>query len=199
MLVFPVFFLVLLLLIGWDNRPLLPRIGESVLTTYLHSLGQGEIGTGYGDPTTAKISFSGLEPGDIVLGGWPNCAYGRFSHVGLYVGDGKVMEGYVDLGLTLQDVNHYRNYADVCLLRVEASQEAKARAVDYALARQGQMFYPAAFKPGERYWNCSKIIWLAYKQEGIELDELGDLWIAPEKFPDSPHVKILYETGKQDS
>ncbi|NMC26640.1 MAG: hypothetical protein GYA42_00670 [Syntrophomonadaceae bacterium] len=192
-MVLPLICLVLLGSIGLDNRHLWPRIQESVLFTYLNSLQNGRFGTGYGNPAPDRISFAGLEPGDIVLGGWPNCAYGRFSHVGLYVGNNQVMEGYVDLGLTLQDVDHYRHYSDLCLLRVKADSRVKNRVVAYALARQGQMFYPAAFKPGERYWNCSKIIWSAYLQEGIDLDELGDLWIAPEKFMDSRHVEILYE------
>lgn len=192
-LIFPVICLVLLGSIGLDNRRLWPRIHESVLFTYLDSLQKGQFGTGYGYPAPDHISFAGLEPGDIVLGGWPNCAYGRFSHVGLYVGNDQVMEGYVDLGLTLQDVDHYRNYSDICLLKVKADSQLKHRVAAYAMARQGQMFYPAAFKPGERYWNCSKIIWSAYLQEGIDLDELGDLWIAPEKFMDSRHVEILYE------
>ena len=195
--VFPVIILLLVLLIGWDNRQLLPRIEESVITTYIQSLRGGRFGTGYGLPSVDQVSFAELEPGDIVLGGWPNCAYGRFSHVGLYIGNNQVVEGYVDEGLSLQDLSHYRNYSEVCLLRVEASPQVKDQAVNYALARQGQMFYPAAFKPGERYWNCSKIIWLAYAHQGIDLDELGDLWIAPEKFRDSRYVKILYEKGTQ--
>jgi hypothetical protein len=195
LLVLPAFFLILLLFIGWDNRSLLPRIRESVINTYIQSLSHGRFGTGYGYASADRVSFAQLEPGDIILGGWPNCAYGRFSHVGLYVGSNQVLEGYVDYGLNLQDLDHYRDYSEVCLLRVNASQEVKDRAVAYALARQGQLFYPVAFKPGERYWNCSKIIWRAYKNQGLDLDELGDLWIAPESFTASRYVKILYEKG----
>lgn len=199
LLVFPGLILILLLGIGWDQRQLLPRIRESVLYTYIQSLGYGRFGTGYGYASAERVSFEQLEPGDIVLGGWPNCAYGRFSHVGLYVGQDQVMEGYVDYGLSLQDLDHYRYYSEVCLLRVAVDPEVKAQAVDFALARQGKMFYPAAFKSGERYWNCSKIIWLAYQTQGIDLDELGDIWIAPEKFMDSRYVEILYEKGTQYS
>ncbi|MCX5780473.1 MAG: YiiX/YebB-like N1pC/P60 family cysteine hydrolase [Firmicutes bacterium] len=197
--VFPAIFMILLIFIGCDNRQLLPKLRESVIYTYIQSLGQGRFGTGYGYASTERVSFAELEPGDIVLGGWPNCAYGRFSHVGLYIGGDQVLEGYGDYGLTLQDLDHYRNYSEMCLLRVEASREVKNMAVDYALARQGQMFYPVAFKSGERFWNCSKIIWRAYKNQGIDLDELGDVWIAPESFMDSRYVKILYEKGMQHS
>ncbi|MDD3365395.1 MAG: YiiX/YebB-like N1pC/P60 family cysteine hydrolase [Syntrophomonas sp.] len=195
MMLFPVLFLILLALIAVDNLQLASGSKDSVIYTYANSFLKGEIGSGYGSASTDKVSFAGLEPGDIVLGGWPNCAYGRFSHAGIYVGDNMVLEGYVDYGLSLQELSHYLNYSELCLLRVEANREIKEQAVAYALARQGQMFYPVAFKQGERYWNCSKIIWQAYNVQGINLDIINDLWIAPESFSASPSIKILYEKG----
>ena len=143
--------------------------------------------------------LQGLEPGDIVMGGWSNCAYGRYSHAGLYVGNNQVLEGDVDYGLSVQTLGDYMKFTQLCLLRVEASPEVKKKAVDYAMAHQGEMFYPVAFKQGERYWNCTKIIWEAYEVQGINLDEINDLWIAPEKFADSSMVKKLYEKGISNS
>ncbi len=195
MLLLPVISFVLLALIAMDNLQLASGSRNSVIYTYANSFLKGEIGSGYGSASTDKVSFADLEPGDIVLGGWPNCAYGRFSHAGIYVGNNMVLEGYVDYGLSSQELRHYLNYSELCLLRVEASREIKDKAVAYALAHQGQMFYPVAFKQGERYWNCSKIIWQAYNLQGINLDIINDLWIAPESFSDSPSVKILYEKG----
>lgn len=195
MLLFPVIFLVLLILIVADNLHLASGRLDSVIYTYANSFIKGEIGSGYGTSSGDRVSFADLEPGDIVLGGWPNCAYGHYSHAGIYLGDNKVLEGYVDYGLSIQDLSHYLNYSEVSLLRVEASREIKDQAVAYALARQGQMFYPVAFKQGERYWNCTKIIWQAYNKQGINLDVINDLWIAPESFSASPSVKVLYEKG----
>lgn len=195
LLVFPVTFVVLLTVIGADNIQLASGASQSVIYTYANSFVKGEIGSGYGEASTERVSLAGLEPGDIVLGGWPNCAYGRFSHAGLYIGDNKVIEGYVDYGLSVQELSHYLNYSELALLRVEASPEVKEKAVAYAIAHQGEMFYPVAFKQGERYWNCSKIIWQAYQIQGINLDEINDLWIAPESFVKSSKVKILYEKG----
>ena len=195
LLVFPVIILILLIIIGMDNRHLFFGSRESVIYTYADSFLNGEIGTGYGEPSTDRVSFNGLEPGDIVLGGWPNTAYGRFSHAGLYIGGNQVLEGYVDYGLSIQELSTYLTYSEVCLLKVNASQEVKNRAVAYALARENQMFYPVAFKQGERFWNCTKIIWQAYKIQGIDLDEIGDLWIAPESFTASRSVSKLYEKG----
>ena len=194
-LVFPVIFLILLAFIVADNQHLLSGRRDSVIYTYANSFIKGEIGSGYGANSDSKVSFSDLEPGDIVLGGWPHCAYGRFSHAGIYVGDNKVLEGFVDYGLSIQELSHYLNYSEVSILRVEASREIKDQAVAYALAREGQMFYPVAFKQGERYWNCSKIIWQAYHVQGIDLDIINDLWIAPESFSASPNVTVIYEKG----
>jgi hypothetical protein len=192
---FPMIFLFLVSLIVADNFDLITERSDSVIYTYASSFLKGEIGSGYGTSSGTKVSFADLEPGDIVLGGWPNCAYGRFSHAGIYVGDNRVLEGYVDYGLSIQELSHYLDYSEVCLLRVEADREIKDKAAAYALAHQGQMFYPVSFKQGERFWNCSKIIWQAYNMQGINLDVINDLWIAPESFSVSPDVKILYEKG----
>jgi len=193
--IFPVIFAVLLILIGADNLQLVSGARQSVIYTYANSFMKGEIGSGYGHASTERVSLAGLEPGDIVLGGWTNCAYGRYSHAGLYIGNNMVIEGYVDYGLSVQELSHYLEYAQLCLLRVEASPEIKEKAVAYAIAHQGEMFYPVAFKQGKRYWNCTKIIWEAYQVQGINLDEIDDLWIAPESFGDSSEIKKLYEKG----
>ena len=85
-LVFPVLGLLLLLVIGAANRHLLTSGSGSVIYTYAAGFAKGDIGTGYGSPSPGRVPFSQLEPGDIVLGGWPNTAYGQFSHAGLYLG-----------------------------------------------------------------------------------------------------------------
>ena len=194
-LIFPLLGLLLLLVIGAANHHLLTNRSGSVIYTYTASFAKGDIGTGYGSPTPGLVPFSQLEPGDIVLGGWPNTAYGQFSHAGLYLGDHKVLEGYVDYGLSIQDLNTYEHYSRICLLRVNAPAEAKANAVTYALEKEKKMFYPLAFKSGDRLWNCTKIIWRAYADQGIDLDEIGDLWIAPESLAQSRWVSVIYEKG----
>lgn len=195
MLVFPIIVLSLAVTIISENRALVFGSQNSVIYTYAQSLLEGEIGSGFGQPGYDRVPFMDLEPGDIVLGGWPNCSYGRFSHAGLYLGNEQVLEGYVDYGLSIQPLSHYLSYSEVCLLRVEADQSVKKAVVNFALTHEGDMFYPVAFKNGDRIWNCTKIIWQAYEIQGIDLDELNDLWIAPERFMDSRHVKIIYEKG----
>ncbi len=193
--IFPLLALILLMIVMGFNRHLLTRSSGSVIYTYVASFAEGEIGTGYGAPIQGSVPFDRLEPGDIVLGGWPNTAYGRYSHAGLYLGGDEVLEGYVDYGLSVQDVRTYEDYSLICLLRVNAPADVKARAVRLALEQEKKMFYPLAFKSGDRLWNCSKIIWRAYDAQGINLDEIGDLWIAPESLANSRRVTILYEKG----
>lgn len=194
LIIFPLLVLLILTLLVSDNRQIFAN-KEAVMYAYLDSVSQGKYGYGINVKYYNDISLAGLEVGDIILGGYPDCAYGRFSHVGIYNGNGQVLEAFVDYGVHTRSIDHFRDYTEVCLLRVEADPEVKKRAVEYASEYQGNMFYALAFKPGDRIWNCSKIIWKAYKEQGIELDESGDLWITPDAFYYSPHVSIIREKG----
>ncbi|MEN6460685.1 MAG: YiiX/YebB-like N1pC/P60 family cysteine hydrolase [Syntrophomonas sp.] len=193
--IFPVLGLLLATIIIMDNINLLSR-RDSITFTYLESLRNGNAGYGEISDYNNDISLASLKPGDILLGGWPNCAYGSFSHAGLYLGNNEVLEGYVDSGITINTVDHYRNYAQACILRVQTSANVKKRAIEYARQQEGKIFYPVAFKNGERYWNCSKIIWKAYMEQNIDLDNTHDLWIAPVVFCKSPNVKIIGLKGE---
>lgn len=190
---FPVIFLLLFIMTVGLNWQLITRNKNSVIYTYSRSFSQGEIGSGFGQAEPQYIPFEKLEPGDIILGGWPNCAYGKYSHAGLYLGNDEVLEAYVDYGVCIQPLEHFGEYSELCLLRVKASQAIKKRAIIEARTYAGKMFYPLAFKNGERYWNCSKIIWKAYADQGVDLDINHDLWIAPESFRDSSYVIKIYE------
>ncbi len=192
-IIFPVVFLLLLLLVILQNWQLLTNNKNSVVYTYLQSFASGEIGSGYGSSTAADIPFSILEPGDILLGGWPNCAYGKYSHAGLYLGEGEVLEAYVDYGVCIQPLGHYKDYTELCFIRVNVSNEIKDKIIAVARSYAGKTFYPVAFKQNDRYYNCSSIIWKAYQEEGINLDINNDIWIAPESFRDSPYIRVIFE------
>lgn len=192
--IFPCFLLILALLIGVDNYHLLTD-RNSVIFTYSRNFKEGNIGYGNQSITNNAIAFSELKPGDILLGGWTGCAYGYFSHAGLYVGNHKVLESYVKTGVTLNSISHYRDYPRACILRVKADDEIKQKAIDYALQQQGKVFYPVAFKNDGHYWNCTKIIWKAYQRQGVDLDDNHDLWIPPEAFYHSSRVEIIALKG----
>lgn len=191
---FPSLFLLIVIFIGADNYALLTE-KRSVAFTYIQSFRQGQVG--YGDQSAPgnDINFTNLEPGDILLGGWPGCAYGYFSHAGLYLGNNQVLESYIHTGVTVNDIFHYHDYSQACILRVKTSPAVKQQAIAYALQQQGKMFYPVSFKNDERYWNCTKIIWKAYQEQGINLDPGNDLWTPPDALGNSPMVEIIASKG----
>lgn len=191
---FPCLFLILAVLMGMDNYDLLIQ-KRSVAFTYSQNLRQGRVGYGNQNVINNKIDLAELEPGDILLGGWPGCAYGRFSHAGLYLGNHKVLESYIETGVTINNVAHFRDYTRACIIRVKTDNQTRQRAIRYALKQRGKVFYPVSFKTDERYWNCTKIIWKSYQQQGINLDSGNDLWIPPDAFYRSPHVNIIAVKG----
>lgn len=110
----------------------------------------------------------------------------------MYIGNNQVIEAYADYGITIQSLDNYFDYNNLQILRVNVSPQLKEKAISYALQQQNKLFFPLAFKNDERYWNCSKIIWKAYYESGIDLDAINDLWIAPEAFCDSSHVEVIF-------
>jgi uncharacterized protein YycO len=191
---FPAIFLLLAILIGADNYDLLAG-QKSVAFTYSENFKQGNVGYGLQSQNDNDISFEQLEPGDIILGGWPGCAYGFYSHAGLYLGNNQVLESYIDTGVTVNSASHFRYYSRACLVRVNVNDRIKQNAIQYALKQRGKMFYPTSFKNDERYWNCSKIIWKAYQRQGINLDANDDLWISPDAFSQNSQVQVIARKG----
>lgn len=197
-IIFPLLAVLLVFAVYWDNQEVFANPDASMYT-YLDNMRYGRIGYGLESGSVGNdISFKDIEVGDIILGGYPGCAYGRFSHAAIYVGKGNVIEGYLDSGITLNSVEHFRDYSEAAILRVKTSEEAKLAAADYARRNENGMFFPLAFKPGERIWNCTKIIWQAYMIQGIDLDSVGDIWVAPDSFYASPWVNIIEERGNNN-
>ncbi|MDD3268029.1 MAG: NlpC/P60 family protein [Syntrophomonadaceae bacterium] len=195
LLLFPLLSVLLAIAIAVENPQVLSNREAVVFTYWEHAFkGQG----GYDAPAGAgnQISFAGLEPGDILVGGYEDCAYGRFSHAGIYIGNNQVIEGYVDLGISEQSIDHYWNYSKICLLRVEAPGEMKMKAVEYVRKYKGRLFYPLAFKNGERFWNCTKIMWKAYAVQGLDLVTADDFWISPDALYNSTKLIIIREEGR---
>ena len=187
--------ILLLSLIVIQNWSLLTRNQDSVVYTYLHSFSAGVIGSGYGDAAGGYIPFSSLQPGDILLGGWPNCAYGKYAHAGLYLGQGQVLEAMVDSGVCIQSVEHFTDYTSLCFIRVNTSDKIKAKVVAAARQHVGAVFYPVTFKQNDRFYNCTDVIWQVYQQQGINLDPNNDFWVTPDSFRDNPYVRIIFEKG----
>jgi ATP/maltotriose-dependent transcriptional regulator MalT len=88
-----------------------------------------------------------------------------------------------------------RDYDRACILRSKTTLKNRRQAVATVANWNGQVFYPLVFKPGDRIWNCTKIIWEAYHRLGLDLDSGRDLWIVPDNLYQSPLVTIVAEDG----
>lgn len=149
----------------------------------------GSIGVGTWTGVPNAYDFTGLEPGDIVIGGNPGASWGHYTHATLYVGNGQVVETLLRNGVNLGSVSRYNDYTWAGALRVNAPPEVKAKAVAAALSRQGLPFYLLAPRSSPDWFYCTKIVWWAYKQAGLDLDPEGGFWMVPDRFLLSPYVQ----------
>lgn len=175
LLILPGVVLALIVMIVLDNPGYVQRFQQSAAPRYVQYFLEGRHPTGINSGKRNHLDFSQLQPGDILLAGNPDSCYGHFTHAGIYLGEGRVLEGYVDCGISRQPLEHYRSYEWACILRVRIPGIMRQRAVEYALEQEHKTFYPVAFKNGKNYWNCTKLIWEAFLREGVDLDSFGDL------------------------
>lgn len=164
---------------------------KGVLGVSLINIAKGRIGPGC--PTTAgnHLSFEGIQPGDIILGGNQGATYGEFSHCAIYEGQGMAWEAWLSTGIRKIEVTKFREYDRALIVRVQTTEKKRLQALEYVRRQQGKLFFPLAFKPGERFWNCTKIIWKAYLNQGIDLDAGQDLWVTPDNMLKSGKVKVV--------
>jgi uncharacterized protein YycO len=155
------------------------------------SASRGNIDAGNFGTDSNQLNLSLLQPGDIILGGNPGGAYGRYTHAGIYVGDGQVIDMFISTGVHLADVDFYHQYKWAAILRVKASQEQIDRAVAYARGQLGAPFYILAPKRIDGLWYCTKLVWQAYREQGINLNPFHSHWIVPDALLYSPDTKLI--------
>jgi len=160
-------------------------------------LQQGNFGVGRWDGEENDFDFSQLEPGDIVLGGNTGSSWGHWTHAALYIGDGQVMETFLQPGTKPEPVGRYNHYySDAGALRVKLPAEVKQRAVERARKLEGKPWYMLAPKNSPELWYCSKVVWWVYAQEGYDLDPDGPYWIVPDRIARSPLVEPIQPHGR---
>lgn len=152
---------------------------------------QGRIGVGSWTGVPNPFDFSQLEPGDIVIGGNPGASWGHYTHATLYLGDGLVAETLLREGVNPGPVTRYNDYTWAGALRVKAPPEVKRKAVELARSRVGQPFYLLAPKQSPNWFYCTKLVWWAYHQAGVDLDPDGGFWIVPGRFFLSPLIEPI--------
>lgn len=179
---------------GYDHS----NIERRVVGQGMANLMRGWIGPGIPTGRGNSLSLYLLEPGDIILGGNQGSTYGYYTHAALYQGEGRAWEGWLSTGIREMKVARFLNYDWACILRVKTDSAVRNQAVSYVAEHRGGLFFPLAFKSGERIWNCTKIIWKAYQRQGVDLDAGQDLWVTPDNLYHSPLVEIITESGSAD-
>lgn len=174
---------------NWQNT------SSRVMGQAIKALGQGHLGSGIPSGRGNQLDLSVIQPGDILLGGYDGATYGKFTHAAIYEGEGVAWQGWLSSGVSRVRIERFRHYDRACILRVITNSENRQQAVEMVADWDGQLFYPLAFKPGDRVWNCTKIIWEAYRRLGLELDSGHDLWITPDNLYRSPLVSVISQDG----
>jgi len=157
----------------------------------LASAGRGNIGTGKFGGVPNNLDLSLLQPGDILLGGDSGGSYGRFTHAGLYIGNNKVVDMYISTGVYTTDAEAYHKYDWAAILRVKAEPGQKKAVVNYVSREVGSPFFILTPKLENGLWYCTKLIWYAYLQQGINLDPFNGYWIIPDAFWYSPYTQVI--------
>jgi len=154
----------------------------------------GQIGAGTWHGSPNAFDFSRLEPGDIVIGGNPGASWGHYTHATLYLGEGQVMETLLRQGVSLGPVTRYNDYTWAGALRVRVPAEVRAAAVAAARRLAGLPFYLLAPRRSPEWFYCSKIVWWAYRQAGVDLDPAGGFWMVPDRFFQCDRIEPLRGT-----
>jgi PKD repeat protein/cell wall-associated NlpC family hydrolase len=140
-----------------------------------------------------------IQPGDLLLSRsvnpvFPLGAIDFWTHVGIYVGNGKVVEaisnGVVETDITSWD---YPNKTCVELLRVHGANDTVVEGVITFVKNQIGMPYwlSAGYKsidpldPLSPGWYCSELAWAAYFNQRIDIEYTPDPWVvSPQEIND---------------
>ena len=132
------------------------------------------------DPSTFRVkgyhtrqAMNFLKPGDIILRRYRMYLDGMFipgkySHTGVYVGDGKIIHAVAE-GVSEIDVIDFLRCDGFCILR-QSDQNAALKAVEYVrdvLGQKGQ--YDFDFKDENGSWYCHELGAKAYPDAGLEM------------------------------
>ncbi|MDH7578985.1 MAG: YiiX/YebB-like N1pC/P60 family cysteine hydrolase [Bacillota bacterium] len=157
----------------------------------LASAGRGNFGTGKYGGVPNSLNLSLLQPGDILLGGNSGGSYGCFTHAGLYIGNNKVVDMYISTGVYITEAETYHQYDWAAILRVKAEPSQKKAVVSYVSKEVGSPFFILTPKAENGLWYCTKLIWYAYLQQGVDLDFFKSYWVIPDAFWYSTNTQVI--------
>ena len=86
-------------------------------------------------------------------------------------------------------------YDDIKGLRVSTSYSKKKGAVSYAQLQLGEPYSLFTTRNSTSSWYCSKLIWAAYKSQGLDLEStFNAMMITPGDLLESPHTSVFYSS-----
>jgi len=164
-------------------------------------------------PTPTPEWRRNIQEGDILVNRTAStraCLGQTWTHAGIYVGDGKVVEARFDNegGIEYYPIEDWDDYAMRDLLRVvSASEEQKAGAVQFAKEQaergsRGEVHYRAwvgkCSDPSVTAWYCSELVWASYYRQGIDLDRSSTGWdctsfdwVTPDDIHDDNDIQVI--------
>lgn len=153
------------------------------------------------------IPLAPLKDGDVIVTLSTHTAGWNHGHAGLVVDAerGVTLESVV-LGSysSEMDVNHWRSYSTLAVLRPKADDETRQKVVQLAMDKLDNIPYSlvsGAFgdklQPldGAHSAHCGYLPWYAWMAVGIDLDSDGGRIAAPADFLHSPNVEVVQIFG----
>lgn len=159
---------------------------------------------GYARPV---VPLAPLKNGDVVVTLSTHTAGWSHGHAGLVVDAerGVTLESVVLGSLSSQmNVNHWRSYSTLAVLRPKADDETRQKVVQLALDKLDHIPYSLVsgafgdkFQPldGAHSAHCGYLPWYAWMAVGVDLDSDGGRIAAPEDFLHSPNVEVVQVFG----
>lgn len=153
------------------------------------------------------VPLAPLKNGDIVVTLSTHTAGWSHGHAGLVVdgSNGVTLESVVLGSLSSQmDVNHWRSYSTLAVLRPKADDETRQKVVQLALDKLDNIPYSLVsgafgdkFQPldGTHSAHCGYLPWYAWMAVGVDLDSDGGRIAAPEDLLHSPNVEVVQVFG----
>lgn len=154
-----------------------------------------------------KVPLAPLKNGDILVSLSTHTAGWSHGHAGIVVDaeSGAALESVVLGSLSSQmDVNHWRSYTTLAVLRPKADDETRQKVAQFALEHLDNIPYSlvsGAF--GDKFQSidsalsahCGYLPWHAWMSVNLDIDSDGGRIAAPEDFLHSPNVEVVQVYG----
>ena len=141
------------------------------------------------------LPYARLQPGDILVGANPACAYGGWSHVSLYLGEGEVLGYDLLAGIYPTQVEEFAHYRRLRVLRPRLAADERAKAADWGRNLVGGVFCLFALREDPQRWTCAKAVWAAFARRGLDLAPAAVL-VTPADLAESSAADVVWEAQR---